>query len=421
VIDRAAPFAEQVPAKANELTVAEGARVPPPAADTSAASPIQRLQRKEATPDKSIGDQAGELILEGRIKESEPDVPPPAPGEGFWSGVWRHLKASGNHFLQNWKTTLISLIYSLLLFYPVLLQEGPKLWNECKQTIFGGGGVDRFDHVLGVLRHLVNIVAGLVATTGIWALIIGAFTGLGEVIVAGAYEAVSLAVIGADVALGFAEMGKAWYSATRDGISAQTRETYLSMFGGSVISTAITIVLVILGAVASRLAKAFKTRRPLPPGEDVKGGGGETKGGDAGGEKKGGEAGGDKGKVEDNAKAGGDKPKTTPNGLPLSDPVNTSEMARAAVKRSLEAPPAERAALYDLLRKDIEAAAKGTWKATPGTGTQGEKIFIGSQGRTLVFTREGAMWVGDINACPPVVEAGKIRYAPDYSKFKKLE
>jgi hypothetical protein len=270
IVDKAEPLAGQVPAKADQLASEKGHQA---GTSVAASSSPQRtiLQRQSAAPEKSVGEQAAELILEGRIKEGELNVPAPAPGEGFWSGVWRHLKAAGNHFLQNWKTTLISLVYSLLLFYPVLLQEGPKLWEECKGVIFGGGGVDRFDHILGVLRHLVNIVAGLVATTGIWALIIGAFTGPGEAFVVGAYETISLGVIGADVALGLAEMGKAWYSATREGISAKTRETYLSMFSSSAISTAITIILVILGAIASRLAKAFKAWRAGEAGEPVKG------------------------------------------------------------------------------------------------------------------------------------------------------
>ncbi len=195
-----------------------------------------------------------------------------APGEGFWGGVWRHMKAAGNHFLQNWVTTLINLVYSLLLFYPVLLQEGPKLWEECKGVIYGGGGVDRFDHVLGVLRHLVNIIAGLVATTGIWAFIIALLFPPAEIVVVPAYVAISAGVIAADIVVGLAEMGKAWYSATRDGISAKTRETYLSMFSSSAISTAITIILVSIGAIASRLAKAFKAWRAggADAGESVK-------------------------------------------------------------------------------------------------------------------------------------------------------
>jgi len=258
IVDKAAPFVPSVPPKAEQLAEQQGkgGGTAPPAS----GSPNRIIQRTPA-PQKSAGDQAAELLLDGHIHQSTPEIPPAAPGEGFWGGVWRHLKASGNHFLQNWQTTLINLAYSLLTFYPVLLQEGPALWTECKGVIFGGGGVDRFDHVLGVLRHLVSIVAGLVATTGIWALIIGAFTGPGEVFVVGAYETISVGVLATDVALGLVEMGKDWYSATRDGISTNTRETYLSMFSGSAIAAAITIILVVLGAIAARLAKAFKARR----------------------------------------------------------------------------------------------------------------------------------------------------------------
>ena len=293
IVDKAAPLTGQVPAKADELTREQGAAsgVPP-----GAGPPVQRLtvQRdgpaENAAPAKTTGEQAGELVLEGHIRQPDPHIPPAPEGEGFWGGVWRHMKATGNHFLENWQTTLINVIYSLLLFYPVLLQEAPKLWEECKGVIFGGGGVDRFDHVLGVLRHLVNIVAGLVATTGIWALIIGAFTGPGEAIVAGAFETISLGVIGADIAVGLTEMAKSWYSATQAGISAETRERYLSGFSGSVIATAITMILVALGAIASRLAKAFKARRAaaaVGDAEGAKGGQRAAEGGDhaVGGEK----------------------------------------------------------------------------------------------------------------------------------------
>ena len=90
-----------------------------------------------------------------------------------------------------------------------------------------------------------------------------------------AYLAISAGVIAADVVVGLAEMGKAWYSATRDGISAATREIYLSMFSSSAISTAIVFILVGIGAIASRLAKAFKAYRAGvgEAGEPVKGAG----------------------------------------------------------------------------------------------------------------------------------------------------
>ena len=154
IVAKVEPLAGQVPPKADQLAVQKGQEggTPEPAASSGRRTTVQR---QSAAPEKSFGDKAAELILEGGIKQDPPKIPASAPGEGFWSGVWRHMKAAGNHFLENWVTTLINLVYSLLLFYPVLLNEGPKLWEECKGVIYGGGGVDRFDHVLGVLRQLV--------------------------------------------------------------------------------------------------------------------------------------------------------------------------------------------------------------------------------------------------------------------------
>jgi len=286
IVAKVEPLAGQVPPKADQLAVQKGQEggTPEPAASSGRRTTVQR---QSAAPEKSFGDKAAELILEGGIKQDPPKIPASAPGEGFWSGVWRHMKAAGNHFLENWVTTLINLVYSLLLFYPVLLNEGPKLWEECKGVIYGGGGVDRFDHVLGVLRQLVNIIAGLVATTGIWAFIIALLFPPAEIVVVPAYLAISAGVIAADIVVGLAEMGKAWYSATRDGISTKTRETYLSMFSSSAISTAIVIILVIIGAIASRLAKAFKAWRAGAgeAGEPVKPTGEKPKETDPAGEK----------------------------------------------------------------------------------------------------------------------------------------
>jgi hypothetical protein len=280
IIDKVAPLTAQVPGKADELAREQGAKAGP----SPPGAAVQRITVQRGGPvPKTAGDKAVELLTEGHIREPDPEVPAAPAGEGFWGGVWRHLKATGNHFLANWRTTLINVVWQLLTFYPVLLQEGPKLWEECKGVIFGGGGVDRFDHVLGVLRHLVNIVAGLVATTGIWALIIGAFSGPGEVIVVGAYETISQGVLAADIALMIAEVSKAWYSATQPDVAPAARERYLSSVSGSIIAGAIMLVLYILGAIASRLGRAFKARRAAAA-EAAEGGGSTAKSEKPGGE-----------------------------------------------------------------------------------------------------------------------------------------
>jgi hypothetical protein len=256
IVAKAQPLVGQVPTKADELA-SEKANGPPPQPAAPQASAQATVQRAPIT-----ADEASDLFLKGKINEKETPIASATAGEGFFGGVWRHMQAAGRHFLDNWLTILRNVVFALLTFYPVLLQEAPKLWEEAKGVINGGGGVDRFDHVLGVLRHLVNIVAGLVATTGIWALIIGALSGPGEVFVVGAYEAVSAGVIGTDFTLGVAEMVKAWASATAAGVSSATREIYLGMFSGSAIAAAILVILVALGAIASRLAKAFRRTAP---------------------------------------------------------------------------------------------------------------------------------------------------------------
>ena len=229
MVAKAAPLAAGVPAKAGEV-----AKQNVPGQQTGPASPT--IQR-----------------------QAVPDAP---QQEGFWSGVWRHLKAAGNHFLANWGTILAKVIIDVLLWFPMLVEELPKLWTEVKGVISGGGGVDRLDHFLGALRHIVNIVAGTLATVGVWALIIAWLGGpVAEGIVFAGYEALSIGVIAADLALAAVEMSKYAYSATRPGIDTDTRERYLGMFTGSGIAGAITIVMVALGALAARLAKAFKAKR----------------------------------------------------------------------------------------------------------------------------------------------------------------
>ncbi|MEN3357826.1 MAG: hypothetical protein V7637_1808 [Mycobacteriales bacterium] len=198
----------------------------------------------------------------------------PAPvGETFWSGVGRHLRAAGANFLDNWASILGKVIIDVLLWVPMIVQEGPKLWAEIKGIFSGGGGVDRLDHALGALRHLVNIVGGTLATVGVWALIIALAGGpVAEGVVLGVYETASLTVIGVDLALAAAELSKDAYSATRPGIDGGTRDRYLGMFAGSGIAAAITVVLVALGVLASRLAKAFKASRAAGAAEAAEGG-----------------------------------------------------------------------------------------------------------------------------------------------------
>ena len=252
IVAMAGPMVAGVPAKAAELTKQN-------ANPQQTAAGVQRSALSGAALQRSVIQRS---IPEGSAVQRQVLPPKAPPGETFMGGVKRHLGASVDNFLQNWASILGHVVWDVLTLVPVLMREGPALWAEIRAIGTGGGGVDRLDHVLGSLRHLVSIIGSVVATVGVWALIIGLLGGpVAEGVVLTAYEGVSIALISADLTLAAAEMGKYAYSATRPEADAETRERYIGMFTGSGIAAAITLVLIALGMLAARLAKAFKASR----------------------------------------------------------------------------------------------------------------------------------------------------------------
>lgn len=76
-----------------------------------------------------------------------------------------------------------------------------------------------------------------------------------------------------------------------------------------------------------------------------------------------------------------------PGDAPLSD----------AIRRTLEAPPPERAALFETLVKEIEARLavsdpERNWICTVYTGTDGSRVFRGGVGHSLVIDPAGRLW-----------------------------
>lgn len=241
IVAKAGPLAAAVPGKAEELAQQQGAVVAPQATDpapTAAAGPsLQRtIQRK---PDKA-----------------------PA-GEGFWDGVGRHLKAAGEQFKAEWAAMLAKVVFGILLWFPMLMEELPALWTEIKGLVMGSNeGLDRLDHLLGVSRHVINIFAGSFATVGVWALIIAWLGGpLAEGLTLAGYEGISAGIIAADLAVGLLQMGKSAHGATRPDVTPEARENYLDRFASGGMGAAITIVMVILGAIAVRFAKAVRVMK----------------------------------------------------------------------------------------------------------------------------------------------------------------
>jgi hypothetical protein len=68
-----------------------------------------------------------------------------------------------------------------------------------------------------------------------------------------------------------------------------------------------------------------------------------------------------------------------------------------ALRRTLEAPPSERADLFERLAREIEAFVSATapdhpWTCTVYTGTDGSRVFRGGVGHSLVIDQSGRLW-----------------------------
>jgi hypothetical protein len=76
----------------------------------------------------------------------------------------------------------------------------------------------------------------------------------------------------------------------------------------------------------------------------------------------------------------------------------SEEMLGRAIARTLQAPPLDRAALFERLASEITAAASAPdsgmkpWTCTVRTGTDGSRIFSGGIGYSIVIDPRGRMW-----------------------------
>lgn len=277
IVALAAPLAAAVPGKAQELGQEKAAGVPDAAGTTVA------LQRQ---------------------------VEPGPPGESFAAGVVRHATAAGAEFLQHWVVNLLKIVASILVFPVAACLQLPGLWRELVGIFVPApGGGDRLDHLLGVFRQVVNIAGLVIGGVGVWAFLIALAFPPAEPFLGGGYLALSLAVLAADLVVGAAQMTKAFVGASR-ATEPEARELYLSMFSGSLIAASITVMMVLLGALAAWLAQSFRSLKAGPAGA-VAGAGKPAVGK--------GEAIGEPARTDVGAKGG---PVPRPNEWPYSNPPN---------------------------------------------------------------------------------------------------
>lgn len=158
-------------------------------------------------------------------------------------------------------------------------------------------------------------------------------------------------------------------------------------------AAAFALALVVLGAsLAAAGMKAFRARQrpPVPEPEPPK------SGPDGGG--------------------GGQ-----PAGRQLT-PGPPGKMLGEAIGKVKAAPPAGRAALMDDLIDEILEVdgGKSGWTATKASGPQGERLYIGGAGRTIVIDPKGQMFKGEIGNPRQFTPSGGMTFAPNYPNLEPI-
>jgi hypothetical protein len=112
-----------------------------------------------------------------------------------------------------------------------------------------------------------------------------------------------------------------------------------------------------------------------------------------------------------------------PKGGTWTDGKQIKEMFPEAISRVMNAPAAERAALWEQLAKDIEASKAGQAEGWAGsksmTLTDGGRVFFGEKGPALVFDPEGNVFRGAITNSEHFSLTADGMSA-NYAKLKKL-
>ena len=105
--------------------------------------------------------------------------------------------------------------------------------------------------------------------------------------------------------------------------------------------------------------------------------------------------------------------------VPQLTPGEPFDMYQQAKDLCLQAPASQRADLFAAFEKQIEEKGTSNWSAQEYPGTNGERIFVGRLGESLVFDKDGNMFRGkmpdDFTYVPD-----KRQDEPNYAKLRRL-
>lgn len=78
----------------------------------------------------------------------------------------------------------------------------------------------------------------------------------------------------------------------------------------------------------------------------------------------------------------------------------------------------QRANVFEVFARQIEAATSGAWEATRGSGTDGSQIFFGRQGEALIVRPDGHLFRSSLGHGIAITAVG---LCPDYGTSRALD
>ena len=199
----------------------------------------------------------------GTLQRSEvPDAVPDEPTQ--LDIAWEYVKDRLAYLWSFWPSVIGNILLEMVFPVVSLIRHLPALLVAIFSAfgaLFTGRFSDWIDQSLLAVRELWAMVSILIADFMVIAFIAGSILGT-PIIGEGAMVAIGVVTLAADVVIGAASIGKAWWNLNQPGrTDDQLHEDY-SVIGDSVVSLGITTALLVLAVAGQMFGKMLIARFP---------------------------------------------------------------------------------------------------------------------------------------------------------------
>ncbi|HKR51732.1 MAG TPA: hypothetical protein VJT72_19540 [Pseudonocardiaceae bacterium] len=194
---------------------------------------------------------------------------PAPPGEGVWSGIWRHLDPKLVYLKDHWWEVLKETGRQLLFPWEGMGKDLGELWKQIKKTWSALTSL-HFSTLIDAVLAAEQIIIGILGRWWGWfaiaAVLIGAvigafFGGAGAIPGAAAGWEVAASVgeglLIADIAVQLATIGKGFYNLQIQHDTGEAREHDLDQISNGGFAVGLNVALMLLGGAAVRFGKAI--------------------------------------------------------------------------------------------------------------------------------------------------------------------